>query len=164
VNLKSHRGWSGMNIEEYIDAHCVVGTPKVGSQVLIREISNVILKIIVLVLTKIIGLASFHQASRPLMFYAVECARPIVYDWCTSLLANMKGQLIEFKQGSKRNFGSSSILCKFFFERVPCLRPRVEILPREPRDPTMTWWIVVMRRQGGGRVSMPYNDDFFFWW
>jgi hypothetical protein len=40
----------------------------------------------------------------------------------------------------------------------------VEILPREPCDPSMAQWIEVMRRQGGGRVSTPYNDDFFFWW
>jgi hypothetical protein len=40
----------------------------------------------------------------------------------------------------------------------------VEILPREPHDPSMAWWIKVMRRQGGGRVSTPYHDDFFLWW
>jgi hypothetical protein len=105
VNLKSRGAGSGMKIEEYIDAHCIAGTPKVGSQVPIRAISNLSLKIIVLVLTRIIGSASLHQASRPLMFYAVECARPTVYDWCTSLLTNMKGQLTECKQGSKRNLG-----------------------------------------------------------
>jgi hypothetical protein len=79
------------------------------------------------------------------MFYALECARPIVYDWCTSLLANMKIQLTECKQGSKRNFGFASILCSLFFERVLGLGPRVEILPKEPHDPSMAWWIKVMR-------------------
>jgi hypothetical protein len=53
VNLKSRGAGSGMKIEEYIDAHCVAGTPKVGSQVPIRAISNLILKIIVLMLTRI---------------------------------------------------------------------------------------------------------------
>jgi hypothetical protein len=153
-----------MKIEEYIDAHCVAGTPKVGSQLPIRAINNLSLKIIVLVLTRITGSASLHQASRPLMFYAVQCMRPTVYDWCTSLLENMKSQLTECKQGSKRNFGFASILCSFFFERVPGLGPRVEILPRGPHDPAMAWWTEVMRRQGGGRVSTPYNEDFFYWW
>jgi hypothetical protein len=60
-----------VKIEEYIDAHCVAGTPKVGSQVPIREINNLSLKIIVLVLTIIIGSTSLHQESRPLMFYVV---------------------------------------------------------------------------------------------
>jgi hypothetical protein len=99
VNLKSRGADSGMKIEEYIDAHCVAGTPKVGSQVPIRAINNLSLKIIILVLTRITGSASLHQESRSLMFYAVQCARPTVYNWCTSLLANMKSQLTECKEG-----------------------------------------------------------------
>jgi hypothetical protein len=72
VSLKSRGDGSGMKIEEYIDAHCVAGTLKVGSQLSIRVINNLSLKIVVLVLTKIIGSTSLHQASRSLMFYAVE--------------------------------------------------------------------------------------------
>jgi hypothetical protein len=87
-----------------------------------------------------------------------------VYDWCTSLLANMKSQLTECKQGGKRNFGFSSILCSFVFERVPGLGPRFEILPRGPHDLAMAWWTKVMRWQGRGRVPTPYNEDFFYWW
>jgi hypothetical protein len=44
------------------------------------------------------------------------------------------------------------------------LGPRVEIILRGPRDPTMARWIEVMRPQEGGRVPTPYNDDFFYWW
>ena len=79
-----------MKIEEYIDAHCVAGTEKVESQLPIRAINNLSLKIVVLVLTKITGSTSLHQELRPLMFYSVECLRPTVYVWCTSLLDNMK--------------------------------------------------------------------------
>ena len=35
VNLKSWRAGSGMKIEEYIAAHCIAGTKKVGSQLAI---------------------------------------------------------------------------------------------------------------------------------
>jgi hypothetical protein len=78
VELKSHGAESGMKVEEYIEAHYVAGTPMVGSQIPIRAIGNLILNIIVCVLTRIIGSALLHQASRPLMFYALECARPTV--------------------------------------------------------------------------------------
>jgi hypothetical protein len=88
----------------------------------------------------------------------------MVYDWCTSLLANMKSQLTDCKLGRKRNFRFVSILCSFFFEQVPGLGPRVEIVLHGPRDPAMAWWTEVMRWQGGGRVPTPYNDEFFFWW
>ena len=86
---------SGMNIEDYIATHCVAGTVKVGIQLPIRAIKNLSLKIIMLVLAWITGSTSLHQASRPLMFYSLECLRPMIYDQCTSLLANMKSQLSE---------------------------------------------------------------------
>jgi hypothetical protein len=164
VELKSCGDGSGMKVEEYIEAHCVARTPMVGIQIPIRAIGNLSLKIIVLMITKIIGSSSLHKALRMLMFYALEFARPTVYDWCTSLLTNMKGQLTECKQGEKRNFGFASILCSFFFEWIPSLGPRVEIIPRDPHDLAMAQWFEVMRQKGGGRVVTPYNDDFFFWW
>jgi hypothetical protein len=121
VNLNSRGAGSRMKKEEYIDVDYVAGTPKVGSQVPIREINNLSLKIIVLVLTRITGSSSLHQALRPLMFYAVWCVRPTMYDCCTYLVANMKIQLTECKQGGKRNFGFAHILCSLFFEWVPSL-------------------------------------------
>ena len=82
-------------------------------------------------LGRIAGLASLHQASRPLMFYAVECMRPIVYDCSTALLSNMKQQLSDYKMGRVQNFGFDSILSTFFFERVLGLSPRVGVPPHE---------------------------------
>jgi hypothetical protein len=150
-----------MTMEEYITTHSVSGTYKVGSQHPIREIKNLSLNIVALVLTRLSGSGSLHQASRPLMFYVVECLQTTIYDLCTSLLANMKSQLTNFKQGKTRNFGFASILCMFFFEQVPSLSPRVEITPHGPHDPTMSRWTDVMRGLGDGKVPNPYNDEFF---
>jgi hypothetical protein len=60
VNLKARGDGSGMKIEEYIDAHCIAGTDKVGSQLPIQAINNLSLKIVFLVLTWITGSASLH--------------------------------------------------------------------------------------------------------
>ena len=46
---------------------------KVGYQIPKNSIKILGLKAILLELGKIIGLASLHKASRPLMFYVVEC-------------------------------------------------------------------------------------------
>jgi hypothetical protein len=73
------------------------------------------------------------------MFDGVQCERPTVYDWCTSLLENMKSQLMECKQEGKMNYSFASIFCIFFFEQVPGLGPRVEILPRGPHD--LAWHV-----------------------
>jgi hypothetical protein len=72
VNLKAREAEGGMTMEEYIATHCVAGTNKVGSQLPIRAIENLSLKIIMLVLTWISRSASLHHVSRPLMFYVVE--------------------------------------------------------------------------------------------
>ena len=98
------------------------------------------------------------------MFYTVECMRPIVYDWSTVLLSNMKHQLSDCKMGRVRNFGFSSILSTFFFERVPRISPRVDISPHGVRYLAQQHWENVMRRLGGGRVANPYPTYFFPWW
>jgi hypothetical protein len=69
-----------------------------------------------------------------------------MYDWYTSLLANMKSQFTECKQGDKRNFGFASILCSIFFKRVLGLGPIVKIIPIGPHEHVMALWTEVMRR------------------
>ena len=69
-----------MTIDEYIAVYCFLDTKKVGSQILTNSIEVLGLKSILLALDRIAGLASLHQALQPLMFYAVECMRPTVYN------------------------------------------------------------------------------------
>ena len=90
VNLRSCGSGGGVTIDKYIAVYCFPDTKKVGIQILTNSIQVLGLKAILLALGRIAGLASLHQASRPLMFYVVECMRPIVYDWSTALLSNMK--------------------------------------------------------------------------
>ena len=99
----------GLTIDEYIVVYYYPNTDKVGSQVPTNVIQVLGLKAILLTLGRIAGLASLHQALRPLMFYAVECMRPTIYDWSTTLLSNMKHQLSECKASRVWNFGFSSI-------------------------------------------------------
>ena len=73
VNLRSHGPGGGLTIDEYIAVYYFSETKKAGSQILTNSIQ-------ILGLGRIFGLASIHQASRPMMFYAIECMRPIVYD------------------------------------------------------------------------------------
>ena len=69
-----------MTIDEYIAVYCFLDMEKVGSQISTNLIQVLGLKAILLALGRIVSLASLHQASQPLMFYAVECMRPTVYD------------------------------------------------------------------------------------
>ena len=165
VKLRSRGGpTGGLTIDEYIVVYCYPDMEKVGSQIPPNSIQVLGLNAILLTLGRIAGLASLHQASWPLMFYVVECMRPMVYDWSTTLLSNMKHQLSECKMGRVRNFSFNSILSMFFFERVPGLSPRVDVPLHGVRDLAERRWVDVMRRLGGGRVANPYPTDFFPWW
>ena len=76
MNLRSRGPGGGLTIDEY----CYPDTEKVGSQIPTNSIQVLGLKAILLTLGRITGLASLHQALQPLMFYAVECMRPMLYD------------------------------------------------------------------------------------
>ena len=70
VNLHSHGPRGGLTIDEYITVYCYLDMEKVGSQIPTNSIQVLGLKAILLTSGRIAGLASLHQASRPLMFYA----------------------------------------------------------------------------------------------
>ena len=105
-------------IEEYIVVYCLPDTENLGNNIPMNSIQKLGLNSIILILARIAVQTSLHQESRPLMYYVVECMRPAIYDWSTSLLGNMKQQMTYFKIGRVRNFGFARILSTFFFEQV----------------------------------------------
>jgi hypothetical protein len=68
------------NIEEFIGLHCEAGTEKVGYQVPIHKISNLSLKLIVLLIGWITGSAALHQDSRAYMHCAVQCLNARIFN------------------------------------------------------------------------------------
>ena len=74
VNLRSRGPGGGLTIDEYIIVYCYPDMEKVGRQIPTSSIQVLGLKVILLTLNRIAGLASLHQASRPLMFYAAGSA------------------------------------------------------------------------------------------
>ena len=136
MNLQSHGPGGGLTIDEYIAMYFFPETEKVCSQIPTNSIQILGLKAILLALGSIAGLASLHQDSRPMVFYVVECMRPTVYDWSTTLLRNMKQRLSDYKMGRVHKFVFDSILSMVFFERVPGISPRVYIAPHAVWDPS----------------------------
>ena len=73
MNLRSHGPGGELTIDEHIAVYYLPDTEKVWSQIPTNSIHILGLKAILLALGMIAGLASLHQASQPMMFYAVEC-------------------------------------------------------------------------------------------
>jgi hypothetical protein len=80
------------------------------------------------------------------------------------MLVCMKRQLIEFRRHTNKNFGFGTILCSFFFERIPTLSPREIVRGHISSFPTVSMWVVLLPRQGGGRTVEAFDGKFFDWW
>ena len=88
-----------------------------------------------------------------------------LYDWCIALLINMKQQLTSIRKLKTKHFGYGTILMKFFFEKIPGLRPKVISSISSPRDPRIAQWADLMKRLGGSEVPRTtWDDEFFLWW
>jgi hypothetical protein len=150
-------------ISEVIVEHCEARTDHVGSQVPISKITILVLQTILLLIGRITGLASLHQASRAQMNYAIQCTNAKFFDWSTTLLECMKRQLTDCRQWTQMNFRFGTILCSFFFERVPSFSPRVAVREHQASFPAVCRWAVLLPRQGFGRTVESFDDDFFAW-
>ena len=80
------------------------------------------------------------------------------------MLVCMKRQLIKFNRHTNKNFGFGTILCSFFFERVPSLSLRETVRGYIASFPTVCRWEVLHPRQGGGRTQEAFDDKFFDRW
>jgi len=67
------------DIEEYIGMYYDVGTKKVGSQVLIHNITNPILQIVLFMIGRITRSTTLHQASCTQMHCAVQCLDATIF-------------------------------------------------------------------------------------
>ena len=94
---------------------------------------------------------------------AVQCMNVQIFDWSTTLLEVMKRQLTDCRQRNHRKFGFGTILCSFFFERVPCFSPRMTVRGHLATFPAVCRWAALLPRQGGGRTVESFDDDFFAW-
>jgi hypothetical protein len=150
-------------VSELIAEYCVAGTNQATSSVPVGSIISPVLQTILSLIGRITGSAAVHQASRAQMNCAVQCMNAQIYDWSTTLLESMKAQLTACRQRTHRNFGFGTILCSFFFERVPCFSPRMTVRGHLATFPAVCRWAALLPRQGGGRTVEAFNDDFFAW-
>lgn len=150
------RGDASLTIQEYIDTYCEAGTQKVASQIPIAHIETLDLRSIVFCLVKMLGTPIQHVILRPLIYYALECTWPTIFDWCTRLLDFVRAQLMACKTGWQKNFGYGSLICSFSSREFPW----VSLPPYSLRDPQMKRWTVLWYRLGGG-PPCHYDEDLF---
>ena len=154
-----------MSVQDYINTYCTLGSQKKGSCVPIVNISNFPLQVLVSTIVRVAGYSSLHLATRNQMRIGVECLQGTVFDCCSGIIPIMKKQLSDCKRGRRNNFGYSSVLVAFFFERVPAISLAVPLPEFSPRQPRLNRWGEIFLLQGSsGSVQSVYDDDFYLWW
>ena len=143
----------------------MLGTQKRGSCIPIVHIRSLPLQVLASTIVRVAGSSSLHLVTRNQMRLAVECIQGALFDWCSGVIPIIKKQLFDCKRGRWKNFGYSSILVAFFFERVPGLSPAVPLPVRSPRQLRLSSWGEIFLCQGGnGSVQSIYDDEFYLWW
>jgi hypothetical protein len=150
-------------VSELIEEYCEAGTDQRTSSVPVSRITSLALQTILSLIGWITSSTAVHQASRAQMNSAIQCMNAQIFDWTTTLLASMTGQLTTCRQRTHRNFGFGTILCSFFFDRVPCFSPRLIVRGHLATFPVVCRWAALLPRQGGGRTIEAFNDDIFSW-
>jgi hypothetical protein len=130
-------------IEKLIGLYCAANTDHLSMQVPISKITNLSLQVIVFLIGRITSSAALHQASRAQMNCAVQFLNAQVFDWSATFLECMKRQLTDCHLRTYRNFGFGTILCSFFFERVPSFSPRVVVRGHQASLPAVCRWAVL---------------------
>jgi hypothetical protein len=141
----------------------VAGTSQGTSWIPVGSVTSLALQTIFSLIGRITGSAAIHQATRAQMNCAIQCMNAQIFYWSTTLLEVMKRQLTDCRQRAHRDFGFGTILCSFFFERVPCFSPQMTVRGHLVTFPAVCRWATLMPRHGGGRTVESFNDDFFAW-
>lgn len=113
----------GLTVDDYVHVYCVEGSQKVGTQIAIKDLSELHMKILLFTISKVAGSTSLHQALRTQMSIVVEFLVHL-FDWCTTLLTNMKKQLTSIWKDKTKHFGYGTILMTFFFEKIQGFNPK----------------------------------------
>jgi hypothetical protein len=85
-------------VSELIEEYCEAKTNQRTSSVPISRITSLTLQTILSLIGWITGSIAVHQASRAQMNCAIQCMNAQIFDWSTTLLASMTGQLIACRQ------------------------------------------------------------------
>ena len=84
-------------MDSYVNDRCIEGTRKQGGKLPIQHVRDVPLKTILFTITRLAGSTSGHLALKSQLQIILRATNEVVFDWCSSLLKNMKDQLMNYR-------------------------------------------------------------------
>ena len=119
------------------------------------------LRLAVYTIGKVVKTRSAHLTTKSHMLYALECMEPTIFNWCEGMLVSLKDQLNKCKWGTLKQFGYGAVVVSFILQRVPHMRPQVNMSRLENKDPRILRWVYVMAHHGGEGPKVFYGAAFF---
>ena len=104
------------------------------------------------------GVPSHHRGQ---MILVESVLSGTYYGWAQMMLVSLKRQLSLCKRQVNHDCSYGTLLCAFFFEKIPTLRPRIQLPDGGQREPRMCQWGRLLCRGGGGAVGRVFHPEFF---
>lgn len=128
----------------------------------IRVVTDIVLRTVLLTITRAFGSLGSHAETKAQMVDAVECMELRVFNWCEGLRTNLMSQLTSCRMGKQSQFGYRSILVAVFLERLPILQPQIILPVRVPIEPRLILWSSLEERLRGVE-TLRYDAQFLRW-
>ena len=87
------RGRRSESVDSYVNDLCMPGTRKQGGKLPIQHVTNVSLRSIVFMVTRMAGSTSAHLASKSQVLMSLRVMDGVVFNRCSGLLVILKDQL-----------------------------------------------------------------------
>jgi hypothetical protein len=114
-------------LEEFLGQHCVPSATICDSTIQMADIEQLETLTVATVMIRILGNHSLHKVSGGKMLLVERVQVVTYFGWGQMLLTVLKHQLSSCRRASRGNCAFGTVLCVFFFERIPTLHPHVHI-------------------------------------
>ena len=86
---------------------------------------------------RILGSQALHHITGGQMMIVEKVLIGTYYGWAQMMLVSLKRHLSLCTRQVNHDFSYGTVLCSFFFEKIPTLQPRVQLPDGGPREPRM---------------------------
>lgn len=120
---------------ELVQSYYIPESGLVSNKVPIERIRSRSMRSILWLIVWLVGSKSPHIATKAQLFLAVDCVQPQMFNWCETVLHQLKAELTACKTRTQQSFGYGTLIVSFILERVPVMHPRMRLGPFDPRKP-----------------------------
>ena len=154
----------GRHIMEFVERHCRPGFQVKGTRISIGDLERLETRAVAAAVLRILGTQAFHHITGGQMMIVESVLSGTYFGWAQMMLVSLKRQLSLCRRQVNHDCSYGTLLCAFFFEKIPTLRPRVHLPDGGPREPRMRRWGRLLCKGGGGAVGRTFRPEFFAHW